>query len=158
LSRVFLLGSRRCDEAMDQNSPRRNGDRCRGAAPSITCGRFGPLRRSHTLATRRLGELYCLRRDHGRCGWKRPVESIHEKALAPLPRVTPTEQAKFSELVIAAFGLRRKQMRRVVRTLAELSPDVAEQILNAAGIDAESRPETLTPKAFVSLFRRMTCC
>jgi 16S rRNA (adenine1518-N6/adenine1519-N6)-dimethyltransferase len=76
----------------------------------------------------------------------------------PEPLVTPTEQPKFSELVIAAFGLRRKQMRRVIRTLADLPPDEAERILSVAGIDAESRPETLTPGEFVSLFRRMTCC
>ena len=74
------------------------------------------------------------------------------------PLVAPAEQAKFSEMVIAAFGLRRKQMRRVIRTLADLPPDEAERILSAAGIDAESRPETLTPGEFVSLFRRMTCC
>lgn len=71
------------------------------------------------------------------------------------PLITPAEQQAFSEMVIAAFGLRRKQMRRVIRTLAELSPDAAERILNEAGIDAESRPETLTPWAFVSLFQRM---
>lgn len=76
----------------------------------------------------------------------------------PDPLVTPSEQAGFSAMVIAAFGLRRKQMRRVIRTLAGLSPEAADEILNTAGIDAESRPETLTPQAFVSLFRRMTCC
>ena len=76
----------------------------------------------------------------------------------PDPLVSPAEQAAFSEMVIAAFGLRRKQMRRVIRTLADLPPDDAERILLAAEIDAESRPETLTPDAFASLFRRMTCC
>jgi 16S rRNA (adenine1518-N6/adenine1519-N6)-dimethyltransferase len=76
----------------------------------------------------------------------------------PDPLIAPAEQQAFSEMVIAAFGLRRKQMRRVIRTLAELPPDAAEHILSAAGIDPESRPETLTPQAFVSLFRRMTCC
>ena len=70
----------------------------------------------------------------------------------PDPLITPAEQAKFSKTVIAAFGLRRKQMRRVVRSLAELSPETADQILNEAGIDAESRPETLSPQSFVSLF------
>ena len=73
------------------------------------------------------------------------------------PLVAPADQAAFSEMVIAAFGLRRKQMRRVIRTLADLPPDEAERILFAAGIDAESRPETLTPGEFVSLFRRMAC-
>ena len=73
----------------------------------------------------------------------------------PEPLVTPTEQPKFSELVIAAFGLRRKQMRRVIRTLADLSPADAERILSAAGIAAEARPETLSPAAFASLRRSL---
>ena len=73
----------------------------------------------------------------------------------PDPLITPAEQSAFSEMVIATFGLRRKQMRRVVRTLADLSPDDADRILSAAEIDPESRPETLTPAAFVSLYRKM---
>lgn len=72
-----------------------------------------------------------------------------------VPLITPAEQGGFSEMVIAAFGLRRKQMRRVIRTLAELSPDAADEILEKAGIDAESRPENLTPADFASLFRIM---
>jgi 16S rRNA (adenine1518-N6/adenine1519-N6)-dimethyltransferase len=74
----------------------------------------------------------------------------------PEPLIPPAEQSAFSDMVIAAFGLRRKQMRRVIRTLADLSPEPADQILNVAGINGESRPEALTPEAFVSLFRTMT--
>ena len=74
----------------------------------------------------------------------------------PNPLITPSEQKRFSEMVIAAFGLRRKQMRRVVRTLADLPPDAADVILASVDIDPESRPETLTPEAFVSLFRAVT--
>jgi 16S rRNA (adenine1518-N6/adenine1519-N6)-dimethyltransferase len=88
-----------------------------------------------------------------------PPPKVDSAILLVEPRadrlITSAEQPKFSEMVIAAFGLRRKQMRRVVRTLAHLSADAAEQILNETGIDAESRPETLTPAAFVSLFRRI---
>jgi hypothetical protein len=36
-------------------------------------------------------------------------------------------------------------------------PDEANSILSSTGIDPESRPETLTPAAFVSLFRWMKC-
>jgi 16S rRNA (adenine1518-N6/adenine1519-N6)-dimethyltransferase len=71
------------------------------------------------------------------------------------PLITAAEQSAFSEMVIAAFGLRRKQMRRVVRTLAGLLPDAADQVLNGAGIDAESRPETLAPGQFASLYRQL---
>jgi 16S rRNA (adenine1518-N6/adenine1519-N6)-dimethyltransferase len=69
--------------------------------------------------------------------------------------VSPAEQPGFSEMVIAAFGLRRKQMRRVIRTLGDRSPEDAERILGAAGIDAEARPETLSPAAFAALYRSL---
>lgn len=88
-----------------------------------------------------------------------PPPKVDSAILALEPRadplVTPAEQARFSEMVIAAFGLRRKQMRRVIRTLADLPPDEAEHILSETGIDAESRPEMLTPQSFASLFRRL---
>jgi 16S rRNA (adenine1518-N6/adenine1519-N6)-dimethyltransferase len=88
-----------------------------------------------------------------------PPPKVESAILALEPRaeplITPPEQSAFSEMVIAAFGLRRKQMRRVIRTLADVPPDQANRILSSTGIDPESRPETLTPAAFVALFRRM---
>jgi 16S rRNA (adenine1518-N6/adenine1519-N6)-dimethyltransferase len=54
----------------------------------------------------------------------------------------------FRALVQEAFGLRRKQMRRVVRTVAALDADAADQVLSAASIDPEARPETLSPEDF----------
>jgi 16S rRNA (adenine1518-N6/adenine1519-N6)-dimethyltransferase len=88
-----------------------------------------------------------------------PPPSVDSAVLGVEPRaeplVTPAEQAGFAELVIAAFGLRRKQMRRVVRTLADLSPAEAERILAAAAIDPEARPETLSPAAFAALYRSL---
>jgi 16S rRNA (adenine1518-N6/adenine1519-N6)-dimethyltransferase len=71
----------------------------------------------------------------------------------PEPLITVAEQSGFSAMVIAAFGLRRKQMRRVVRTIADLSVDDAERILRSSGIDPEVRPEVLAPGAFATLFR-----
>lgn len=70
------------------------------------------------------------------------------------PVVAPAQEERYSEIVIAAFGLRRKQMRRVVRTLWRLSATEADDLLVAAGIDAEARPETLTPAQFAALVRR----
>jgi 16S rRNA (adenine1518-N6/adenine1519-N6)-dimethyltransferase len=43
----------------------------------------------------------------------------------PNPVVTNQEQAEFSAFVIAAFGMRRKQMRRVLRTIGDLRSAVA---------------------------------
>lgn len=69
------------------------------------------------------------------------------------PIVRPDEEAAFRTLVQGAFGLRRKQMRRVVRTLFELDAGTADSRLAAAGIDPDARPETLTPEAFAALLR-----
>ena len=48
-----------------------------------------------------------------------------------------------------------KQMRRVVRTIASLDPDRADMALVAAGIDPESRPETLGPEDFARLLAQL---
>ncbi len=67
------------------------------------------------------------------------------------PLVAPGDEPALRELVTGAFGLRRKQMRRVVRTIARLDADAADVVLAAAGIEPMSRPEELPPAAFVAL-------
>lgn len=88
-----------------------------------------------------------------------PPPKVDSAVLAVEPRPDPVvasaEQKGFSKIVIAAFGLRRKQMRRVLRTLANISPEAADRILGASGIDPEARPETLTPGAFAALYRSL---
>jgi 16S rRNA (adenine1518-N6/adenine1519-N6)-dimethyltransferase len=69
------------------------------------------------------------------------------------PLVRPDEERPLRTLVQNAFGMRRKQMRRVVRSLYALDADRADAILAATGIDPEVRPETLTPEQFVGLLR-----
>jgi 16S rRNA (adenine1518-N6/adenine1519-N6)-dimethyltransferase len=49
--------------------------------------------------------------------------------------------------------MRRKQMRRVVRSLLSVPAQRADELLAAAGIDPEARPETLTPEQFAALLR-----
>jgi 16S rRNA A1518/A1519 N6-dimethyltransferase RsmA/KsgA/DIM1 with predicted DNA glycosylase/AP lyase activity len=49
--------------------------------------------------------------------------------------------------------MRRKQMRRVVRTLYNLDVARADALLDRAGIDGEVRPETLAPATFAALLR-----
>jgi 16S rRNA (adenine1518-N6/adenine1519-N6)-dimethyltransferase len=56
-------------------------------------------------------------------------------------------------LVQAAFGLRRKQMRRVLRELWSIDAESAEQILRTVGVDPALRPETLSPTDFAALLR-----
>jgi 16S rRNA (adenine1518-N6/adenine1519-N6)-dimethyltransferase len=70
------------------------------------------------------------------------------------PVVTPEEEQGFRELVQGAFGMRRKQMRRVVRELLDpMSAERAEALLAVAGIESEVRPETLSAAQFAALLR-----
>ena len=67
--------------------------------------------------------------------------------------VRPEEERPFRLLVQGAFGMRRKQMRRVVRSLFSVDADGADAILGAADIEPEVRPEVLTPAQFAALLR-----
>ena len=79
-------------------------------------------------------------------------------------RVTPRpdqlvrqqEEAPFRTLVQGAFGLRRKQMRRVVRILFDLDAAAADTLLASSAIAPDARPETLDPEAFVRLLAAST--
>lgn len=71
------------------------------------------------------------------------------------PDVEPHEERRFRRFVQAAFALRRKQLRRVVRTVAGLDADAAEAALAAAGVDPDARPETLSPAEFAALVRAL---
>ncbi len=61
----------------------------------------------------------------------------------------------FRVFVQAAFGLRRKQMLRVVRTIRGLSPSDAAALLERAEIDPVARPEVLSPEDFARLFSQL---
>ena len=67
------------------------------------------------------------------------------------PVVTPADEEAFRRFVIDSFGLRRKQLRRVLRTVWQVRPEQADAALAACGIDPEARPETLSPEQFASL-------
>lgn len=71
------------------------------------------------------------------------------------PVVAPGNEEAFRIFVQAAFALRRKQMRRVVRTVAERSAAEAEASLAAAEIDPDVRPETLSAQQFYALGRAL---
>jgi 16S rRNA (adenine1518-N6/adenine1519-N6)-dimethyltransferase len=89
----------------------------------------------------------------------RPPPAVESAILRVTPRehavVPPSLEPAFRALVQEAFGLRRKQMRRVVRTVASLDPDRADVALVGAGIDPESRPETLGPEDFARLLAQL---
>ena len=76
-------------------------------------------------------------------------------AALPTPLITRDEEIPFRKLVQGAFGLRRKQMRKVVRTLTGLGAPDAEAVLEAATVDPEARPETLGPERFAAVLRAL---
>ncbi|MDB4886177.1 MAG: Ribosomal small subunit methyltransferase [Gemmatimonadetes bacterium] len=69
------------------------------------------------------------------------------------PLVAPEEERPFRTLVQNAFGMRRKQMRRVLRSIYNLDVEAADALLARAGIEGEVRPETLSPQDFARLLR-----
>lgn len=73
----------------------------------------------------------------------------------PDPVVTPSEERRFRRFVQAAFALRRKQLRRVVRTVAGLDVESAEAALARAGVDPDARPEVLSPAEFAALVQAL---
>ena len=83
----------------------------------------------------------------------RPAVDSAIVRLTPLdpPLLPPDEEAPARRLVQAAFGMRRKQMKRVVRELFGISPDEAELLLRAAAIAPAARPETLAAADYVRL-------
>jgi 16S rRNA (adenine1518-N6/adenine1519-N6)-dimethyltransferase len=89
----------------------------------------------------------------------KPPPKVESAILRVTPRtdavVAAADERAFRTLVQSAFGLRRKQMRRVMRTVAHLDVEASEGVLDAAGIDPECRPETLAPDDFARLLRAL---
>ena len=98
------------------------------------------------------------------------VMSVPRTAFKPPPKVdssvvrlTPRPSALidvrslkgFRSFVQAVFGLRRKQLQRVVRTVSGLSAEEATAVLDRLNIDPAARPEVITPETFVRLFREL---
>jgi len=86
----------------------------------------------------------------------RPPPKVESAVVRLTPRAQPLVAVEslpgFRAFVQAAFGLRRKQMQRVLRTARGLSPEQAATLLDRAGIDPSVRPEVLSPEQFAVLF------
>jgi 16S rRNA (adenine1518-N6/adenine1519-N6)-dimethyltransferase len=70
------------------------------------------------------------------------------------PVVNENEEESFRTFVQRAFGLRRKQMRRVLRELWSIDAESEAVILTQAAADPTARPETLSPAEFALLLRQ----
>jgi 16S rRNA (adenine1518-N6/adenine1519-N6)-dimethyltransferase len=72
------------------------------------------------------------------------------------PLVSADSLAAFRTFVQAAFGQRRKQMLRVLRSIRGLSPEAAVAVLTTAEIEPAARPEVVSPERFARLFELLT--
>jgi 16S rRNA (adenine1518-N6/adenine1519-N6)-dimethyltransferase len=90
----------------------------------------------------------------------RPVPDVDSAVIVVEPRpdgVCKERQEDLRVLTRVAFSRRRKQLGRILRSAPEydLEADAIESILEAEGVDARARPETLTPDQFVDLAARL---
>ena len=87
----------------------------------------------------------------------RPPPKVDSAVVRVVPRLDPVvtadEDASFSTFVQAVFGMRRKQMQRVLRAVRDLGAEAAAALLDRLGIDPALRPESLTPEQFAAVFR-----
>lgn len=84
-----------------------------------------------------------------------PPPKVESAVIRLVPRARPLvaagDEGRFSTFVQACFSLRRKQLTRVVRTVASLPAEAATAVIARAGLDGTARPETLSPAGFVRL-------
>lgn len=86
----------------------------------------------------------------------RPPPKVESAVMRVTPREHPLvsvgERPGFQTFVQNVFGLRRKQMVRVLRTIFAIDAGHAEALLRAESIDPAARPEVLSPDQFASLY------
>jgi 16S rRNA (adenine1518-N6/adenine1519-N6)-dimethyltransferase len=86
----------------------------------------------------------------------KPPPKVESAVIRLTPRATPLVSAGslagFRAFVQAAFGQRRKQMQRALRTVRGMSAEEARLVLERAGIDPAVRPEVISPEGFARLF------
>lgn len=89
----------------------------------------------------------------------KPPPKVDSEVVRITPLARPLIESQllpaFRTFVQAAFGLRRKQMQRVIRTIRGISAETAAEILDSAGIDSSARPEVVSPEGFVRVFRAL---
>lgn len=96
------------------------------------------------------------------------VRDVSASSFSPPPkvdscvvRITPLEETlvpvdelpEFRVFVQAIFGMRRKQMANVLRSVRRLPLEEASRVLVRQGIDPQARPEMLTPAQLAALMR-----
>ena len=86
----------------------------------------------------------------------KPPPKVESAVIRLTPRSAPLMSAEslpgFRIFVQAAFGQRRKQMQRALRTIRGMSAEDSRSLLERAGIDPAARPEVVSPESFARLY------
>jgi 16S rRNA (adenine1518-N6/adenine1519-N6)-dimethyltransferase len=86
----------------------------------------------------------------------RPPPKVWSSVVKLVPLETPLVPAEsladFRAFVQNCFGMRRKQIQKVLRSVREVSPEKIAATLAAVGIDPSARPENVSPAQFAQLF------
>jgi 16S rRNA (adenine1518-N6/adenine1519-N6)-dimethyltransferase len=86
----------------------------------------------------------------------RPPPKVESAVVRVTPKANALVGAKqeegFRAFVQSVFTMRRKQLQRILRSIANLPPEEAERWLNEVGIAPTARPETLSVEDFARLF------
>lgn len=94
---------------------------------------------------------------HVKRGAFRPVPNVDSTVLrivpARPPPLTPNEEEDLRALTRAAFGWRRKQLQKTLRSseVYGLGPEEVTTVERESGIALDTRPEDLAPEQFVTL-------
>ncbi|HVS59761.1 MAG TPA: 16S rRNA (adenine(1518)-N(6)/adenine(1519)-N(6))-dimethyltransferase RsmA [Gemmatimonadaceae bacterium] len=86
----------------------------------------------------------------------KPPPKVESAVIRLTPRAAPLVSAEslpgFRTFVQAAFGQRRKQMQRALRTVRGMSAEEARLVLERSAIDPAARPEVVSPEGFARLY------
>jgi len=85
--------------------------------------------------------------------WPRPQVSSAVVSLTPAGDMPDAEFAWFREVVKRLFAQRRKQLTSGLRGQFGLSPEAADELAAAAGLDPGARPEQIAPEGYRRLAR-----
>jgi 16S rRNA (adenine1518-N6/adenine1519-N6)-dimethyltransferase len=86
----------------------------------------------------------------------RPPPKVWSSVVILVPLEQPLVPAEslpaFRAFVQNCFGMRRKQIQKVLRSVREVSSETIATALASVGIDATARPENVSPVQFAQLF------
>lgn len=87
----------------------------------------------------------------------RPVPNVDSTVVALRPKEPRPPTGSLRDLTRAAFGMRRKQLQKILRSAAGYGLDAAAAgaVLASVGLRPEDRPEVVDPPTFIALAKAL---